>query len=294
MGLMSARVPNVHGQRRPPVAFPKSMPQLPLVSVLFITYKRVGLLKHSLDSFLQNTDYPNLELVVADDGSPARVQSEIKTLPFNRMCLSSRNRGLGANTNAGLRFCAGEYILQLQDDWDCRGPADYMGLAVDLMEAHPEFGLVNLSGDPHAVEPRLEIPATAGECYWIPNNTGKQALAWFVYSDGPHLKSRAFCDHLGPYKENCRMEECELDYAARFANQDYFRAAFFPCFYNRTFFHVGEAVSFRTGSRLRRFERRLAPYARVLKRRHLRAYKFTKAAFNGSVRALFSLSILRY
>lgn len=292
--LVGARVPIVPGQRQSPAALLESMPQLPLVSILFITYKRVDLLKRSLNSFMQNTDYPNLELVVTDDGSPIGMQCEIQKLPFDKVCLSPRNRGLGANTNAGLRSCEGKYVLQLQDDWECCGPAEYLRLAVDLMEAHPEVGLIKFYGVPHAVEPPLQIPDAVGECYWISNNAGMQALAQSVYSDGPHLKSRTFCDYLGAYKESCRMEECELDYAARFADQVHFRAVYFPYFYNRTFSHVGEAVSFRTGSRLRRVERKLAPYAQVLKRRHLAAYKLTKTAFNVSVRALFSLSILRH
>lgn len=268
--------------------------KLPLVSVLFITYKRVDLLKRSLNSFVQNTDYPYLELVAADDGSPARMQNEIQKLPFNKVCFSPRNRGLGANTNTGLRSCTGKYILQLQDDWECRGPVDYLRMTVDLMEAHAEVGILKFYGDIHRAEPALRISGARDECYWIPNDLRKQGAAQLVYSDCPHLKSRAFCDYLGDYKENCRMEECEFDYASRFANQAYFRAAYFPSYYNRVFFHTGRAVSFRTESRLRRFEQKLVPYAQLLKRRHSGAYKLAKAAFNGSVKTLFSLSILRH
>ena len=41
----------------------------PLVSVLFITYKRFDMLQKSFESFRRNTNYPRLELVIADDGS---------------------------------------------------------------------------------------------------------------------------------------------------------------------------------------------------------------------------------
>lgn len=270
------------------------MQEFPLVSVLFITYKRVDVLKRSFESFVTNTDYPNLELVVTDDGSPAEVQDEIRKMPFDKMCLSPRNRGLGANTNAGLRACTGKYILQLQDDWECMGPADYLKKSVELMESQPQIGIVKFYGDPRSSESRFRIQGVTEECFWIPNDPGDGSGVKDVYTDTPHLKKRALCDILGAYKEDCRMEECELDYVARFANQALFRAAFFPRFYNRVFFHVGEAMSFRTGSRLRRLEQSLSPYAQSLKRRHVRAYNLTKSVYNASVKTLYSLSIFRH
>jgi len=269
------------------------MSKHPLVSVLFITYKRVDLLKHAFYSFFRNTDYPHLELVVTDDGSPAAVQDEIRKLGFDKMRLPSVHRGLGANTNAGLRLCTGKYILQLQDDWECRGPAGYLRNAVALMEAKADVGIVKFYGGPHAQEPWLKIPGATEVCYWIPGNSGRKPPVQNAYSDCPHLKSRALADFLGNYAENVRMEACELDYAARFASQTRYRAAYFPAYYNRAFLHRGGAVSFRTRSRLRRLEQRLVPYAQFLKQRHLRAYRAAKAIYTTAVRALFFLSVLR-
>jgi hypothetical protein len=57
---------------------------LPLVSALFLTYKRFGMLQRSVEQFLAHTAYPNLELVIADDGSGTAIQelqSGISLLP---------------------------------------------------------------------------------------------------------------------------------------------------------------------------------------------------------------------
>jgi GT2 family glycosyltransferase len=118
----------------------------PLVSVLFLTYERVHLLRRTLESFVRNTDYPHLELVVADDGSSAVVQQEIRTMPFDKVVLAPRNRGTGTNYNSGQRRCSGEYLLFLQDDWECHGPPGYLREAVEAMQAHPKIGLVRFYG----------------------------------------------------------------------------------------------------------------------------------------------------
>lgn len=269
------------------------MDNSPLVSVLFITYKRISLLRHSVCSFLQNTDYPNLELVVTDDGSPAETQKEIQELPFARMALSAKNRGLGANANAGLRHCTGKYILQLQDDWECCGRAHYLHDAVELMESHPGVGMVDFYGPQHPTEPRYRIKGSQAEWYWIPTLTNSGAPVPHVYSDCPHLKRKDLVNFLGYYKERCRMEECERDYDRRFNSQERFRAAFSPRYYNTAFVHLGEGASFRTGSRLRQLERFLTPLVRSTKKTNPDLYASAKSTYARGVALLYRLRILR-
>ena len=79
----------------------------PLVSALFITYKRFELLKETVESFRRNTDYPRLELVIADDGSGPEIQEQIRKLPADVFALLPKNRGLGANNNNGIEHCSG-------------------------------------------------------------------------------------------------------------------------------------------------------------------------------------------
>ncbi|MBZ5668206.1 MAG: glycosyltransferase [Acidobacteriia bacterium] len=269
------------------------MNQGPLVSVLFITYRRIHLLQRTVLSFLRNNDYPNVELVVADDGSPKWMQAEMRTLPIQKLVASEKNRGLGANTNAGLKQCAGKYILQIQDDWECQGPPRYLEQTVLLMEAHPDIGLVKFCGVAHGVNAEFRIRDLEGpDCYLICRESSSSPLTQHVYSDCPHLKRNELVHYLGEYRERCRMEECELDYEDRFAKQSRFRAAFFPSYYNTVFNHAGASDSFRMGSRLRRLEDALVPVARRCKERNPELFARAKAIHQKTVQLLYRLSIL--
>jgi glycosyltransferase involved in cell wall biosynthesis len=268
------------------------MNQYPLVSVLFITYRRIHLLQRTVSAFLRNTNYPNLELVVTDDGSPKWMQAEMRTLPIQKFVASKTNRGMGANTNAGLKLCAGKYILDIQDDWECQGPPQYLEQAVLLMESHPDIGLVQFYGDA-IVDPEFRIrDFERPECYLICGGSSLSPQTQYVYSDCPHLKSNELVGYLGEYREKCRMEECFLDYNERFAKQSRYRAAFFPCDYNRVFIHTGASDSFRTGSWLRRFEGALVPIARRWKERSPDLFARAKAIYQKTVKLLYRLSIL--
>ena len=113
----------------------------PLVSALFVTYKRFESVKRALLAFREHTDYPNLQIVIADDGSTEDVQQQIRQLPADAFALSPKNRGLGANNNAGIRLCSGKYMLMIQDDWICQGPPQYGKQCA----AHDECGRLSLS-----------------------------------------------------------------------------------------------------------------------------------------------------
>lgn len=251
-------------------------PTDPLVSVLFLTYERVHLLRRTLESFVRNTDYPHLELVVSDDGSSTAVQEDIRDMPFDKVVLAPRNRGSGSNYNAGQRACSGEYLLFLQDDWECQGPAGYLRDAVKALQAHPKIGLVRFYGldtGVNAVRPIDE------DLFEIQKPERVTSANRHVYSDTPHLKSRALIEAVGEYREGVPTEQCELEYQDRFLQQDRFCAAFLPQYMNRVFVHIGEAESFRTRSRSARLERKLHAFAAPLRERAAPAYKLLRLIY---------------
>jgi glycosyltransferase involved in cell wall biosynthesis len=218
----------------------------PLVSVLFVTYKRFDLLKITVQSFLRETDYPYLELVVADDGSGTKVQSQIRTLPVDVFAFAPRNRGLGANNNLGLRHCKGDFILMLQDDWECHGPREYLKNAVAVMVENPKVGIVNFAGANHPADRLLRLEGSEEPCFLTPKALDGEHMEHFLYSDQPHLRSRAMFDFMGYYIEDRDMEKCEIDYNFRWKEQIRFLTAVFPSYYLKTFVHVGEDHSYRT------------------------------------------------
>jgi glycosyltransferase involved in cell wall biosynthesis len=250
----------------------------PLVSVLFLTYKRVHLLKRTLESFTNNTDYPRLELVVADDGSPTAVQQQIRTMPFDKFVLAPKNRGAGSNYNAGQRACSGEYLLFLQDDWECHGPTRYLREAIDAMQANPKIGLVRFYGLDVGIN-AVRLIDRERDLIEIQKPERVTGANRHIYSDTPHLKSRAFIDAVGEYNEKLPMDQCELEYQDRFLWQDAFYAAFFPRYMNRVFVHIGEAESFRTNSWHARLERKLSASATPLFQRAAPVYKFLRLGY---------------
>jgi len=261
----------------------------PMVSVLFITYNRLLLLKRTLKTFTSRTTYPNLELVVADDGSSPLVQAEIRRLPFHEFVLSERNRGLGANANAGLLRCHGAYVLMIQDDWDCVADTDYLGDTIHVMVQYPDIGLVKYYGDAHTLRPEPRS-GVAEPCFEIAEQ--EEMKTNLVYSDTPHVMSRAALQCIGPYREDCDMESCEMDYARRFGAQNSFKAAVFPAYYNRIFVHTGGDTSYRTSRARYRIDRALGPLARCL-RRCPPAFRVAKTVVRRSVETLERLRVIR-
>jgi hypothetical protein len=225
-------------------------------------------------------------LVVTDDGSPRGVQSEIRALPVHKVVTSNRNRGTGGNTNAGLGACAGQYILSLQDDWECFGPPEYLRDSVELLEGSPNIGLVKFYGLEYPTGALTTVPTQGKPCSLIRPGPSTESLTRNIYSDTPHLKSRRFMELLGPYKEGCSMEATESDFQNRFLCQTRLTAALFPQYYNSVFVHIGEKESFRTSSRRCRFEKLIAPYANELQRRNSALFTLGRSFYKKAVTIL--------
>jgi len=267
----------------------------PLVSVLFITYKRFDMLQKSFESFRRNTNYPRLELVIADDGSGPEIQAQIRTLPADVFALLPKNRGLGANNNNGIGHCTGKFILMIQDDWECHGPADYLGNAVLAFEANPKLGFINFAGAPHPADLSQPLKGSAEPCYVTPQPYEGTHKDYFLYCDQPHLQSRASLEAVGPYIEDRDMEKCETDYNFRWKEQTEFLTGVFPGYYMKVFSNEGHAlqISFRTTRFRYRIARFLRPAKPFLEKHANPVFKFGKALVQGSVHTLEKLRIVK-
>jgi glycosyltransferase involved in cell wall biosynthesis len=267
----------------------------PLVSVLFVTYKRFDMLKKTVESFRRNTDYPRLELVIADDGSGPEIQEQIRTLSVDVFALMPKNRGLGANNNNGIRHCSGKYILMVQDDWECRGPADYLRNAVSVFEDNPRLGFINFAGAPHPADPAQRLEGSTEPCYLTPRAYADGRIEYFLYSDQPHLQSRVALDAVGPYLEDRDMEKCEVDYNFRWKKQTEFLTAVFPGYYMKVFSNEGETQqqSFRTSRFRYKVATWLQPAKSFLVKHANPVFKLGKAVVQGGVNTLEKLRIVR-
>ena len=90
------------------------------ISVIIPVYKVEKYLKHCIDSVLKQT-YPNLEIILIDDGSPdnsPQICDEYAKKIENIKVIHKENGGLSTARNAGIRVATGKYIMFLDsDDW---------------------------------------------------------------------------------------------------------------------------------------------------------------------------------
>jgi len=109
------------------------------VSVMVPAYNAENYLAQALDSILEQ-DYPNVEIVVADDASrdgtaPILRQYEAKYPGKIRAIYNVSNLGITANCNLALSACDGEYVSLFAGD-DVMLPGK-LRKQVDYLESHP-------------------------------------------------------------------------------------------------------------------------------------------------------------
>jgi GT2 family glycosyltransferase len=92
----------------------------PRVSIIVITRDQLVFTKLCLESVLANTDYPDFELIVVDNGSGEELLSYLDLLtdcfPFVRAVRNQTNRGFAAANNQGLALATGERFVLLNND----------------------------------------------------------------------------------------------------------------------------------------------------------------------------------
>jgi glycosyltransferase involved in cell wall biosynthesis len=110
----------------------------PLISVLVCTYNRPRLLERALASVLRQ-DYPNLEILVVDDGSVPAV--EIPAPAGDRIRLiRTEHRGVGVARCEGFNAARGEFIAYCDDDDEWR--PNHLSTLLEYLREHPGVDLV--------------------------------------------------------------------------------------------------------------------------------------------------------
>ena len=119
-------------------------PSWPRMSVVVCAYNEEARIASCLDS-LGRCDYPDLEVIVCDDGSSDRTLEIARGYPYQVLALP--RGGLSRARNAGLRAARGEIIAYLDGDAQCHPDWPYhLALALD------EPGVVAAGG------PNLPVP----------------------------------------------------------------------------------------------------------------------------------------
>src|SRR5579872_74821 len=109
-----------------------------LISTVITTKNRAHLLPRAIESVLAQ-DYPEIELIVVDDGSDTPVQLNVQDKRV-RLIRNEKSVGLSAARNIGFRASRGQYLCMLDDD-DYYLPGK-LSLKASYLEEHAEVDLV--------------------------------------------------------------------------------------------------------------------------------------------------------
>jgi glycosyltransferase involved in cell wall biosynthesis len=184
--------------------------------VIVPVYNRRGFLERCLAS-IEATRYPNLEVVMVDDGSSDGSWELIRQLGRDRgetvRALhhpQHRNRGISASRNLGIAQASGTYLAFLDSD-DEYLPGRF-NHCVGMLESHPSL---------HAVyEPVLIEPDGPGEPRSVPsaasiNHSGHDPLDWLLcrewwHTSGVTLRRQFLTDYGGFRLDLPVAEDTEL------------------------------------------------------------------------------------
>jgi len=165
------------------------------VSIVIPTHNRAGLLRLAIDSALAQT-YPQVELIVVDDGSTDGTAAVVAQYGERVTYLRQANRDVAAARNTGVRAASGDYLAFLDDD-DLILP-DKIERQMQVLAARPEVALVHCGYD-YVDERGRRVGRTA----LLPEGQVlKQLLCRnFIWVGGPLIRRRAL-DQVGLFDES--------------------------------------------------------------------------------------------
>lgn len=265
-----------------------------LISVIIPAFNRAPYIEEALASVFEQK-YPNIEVLVVDDGSTDGTYEVLKT-HYERGKIkllthpSRANRGQSAALNLGLREARGELIAILDSD-DMFAPAKLEQQA-GFLESNPEVGMVY--GQGHAVDAHgnflFEVPANGHSESGDPNLL---LLDCYMAIPGGALIRKSVLDEVGFFEEAFRAGQ-DHDMALRIMEAT--KTAYLPklAFYYRKH---GDAISttglerrWKTGFEILERARKRYPYSKrtIRKRRAVLKFRLGQTYWRegGKVKAL--------
>lgn len=120
---------------------------IPKISIIVPIYNVEPYIHRCVDSILAQT-YPNIEVVLVDDGSPDRcgeICDEYARQDTRVIVIHRENGGLSAARNSGIDACHGEYIGFVDSD-DCIYSEMYERLYNDIMRFSTKLSFCHANG----------------------------------------------------------------------------------------------------------------------------------------------------
>lgn len=185
----------------------------PLVSAIIPTYNRAHIVCDAIESVLTQT-YPQIEVIVVDDGSKDDTLARLKQYGERIRVLSQANAGPAAARNRGMAAARGELIAFLDSDdlWLPEKTERQVALLERAGESVP-CCLSNImmkwnSGDRASFDIALLKP-TAEEGVWL--NVDEVLATRFVLFNQGIIIRRAVLERIGVFDESIRyLEDVEF------------------------------------------------------------------------------------
>lgn len=170
----------------PVVMAPGTITSQPLVSCIMPTYNRRGFVPQAIRCFLRQ-DYPNLELLVVDDGTdPIRdCVPESERIRYIRL---EQKLTIGAKRNLACEHARGEFVLHWDDDdWY---PPWRVGVQVSaLIDRGADLcGSSRVSYYDAATERAWEYRYAGSETAWVAGNTLAYRKCFWEHNKFPHIQ----------------------------------------------------------------------------------------------------------
>jgi GT2 family glycosyltransferase len=229
----------------------------PRASVVVLTHDNLAFSRMCLASLLENTDYPNYELIVVDnasaDGTVEELQRLAASIPNVNVILNDHNAGFGPGNNQGLAAATGEILVLLNNDtvvprgWLTR-------LARHLDDA--AIGLIGPATNRSCNEAQINIPyQTYGEYQAVARSQGERHEGERFPIRMPMMFCVAFrrdtYERLGPLDERYEVGMFEdEDYALR-AKAAGLQVAWTPEVYIHHAYHASIGKLLPTGDYMR-------------------------------------------
>lgn len=210
---------------------------LPFLSILLLTYRRLNLSLRTIESTCQNLGYPK-ELIswyVCDDGSPREEHETVLSYiqNFGQTILGEHNRRIrdkgkedtffaGKSYNLGLGLChqKSDFVLVLENDWELDEPLDLVP-HIKLLQDREDVGAVT-----------FRILSTGADVHTVGYN-GNMYLKYlrstqYAFSGNPYIRHARFTTEYGWFAEDRNPGNMELHQDDMYRYRDAGEGKFIP------------------------------------------------------------------
>jgi cellulose synthase/poly-beta-1,6-N-acetylglucosamine synthase-like glycosyltransferase len=205
-------------QRHKQLPIAQTMKDLPSVTIIIPAYNEEAVIHDSLSSLLQ-LNYPDVEIIMIDDGSTDKTVSIAKALQCKNLkrtlhIITQTNAGKASALNTGLHHAMGELVLCV--DSDSKLSPDSLRWGVEHFN---DPKVVAVAGHVEVVNPSSLLTRFQQLEYQISQNFVRRGLSWFgvvTVIPGPVglFKTQALLDISG-YKEDKNLFAEDADLTVR-------------------------------------------------------------------------------